>query len=214
MVMQHFAGTREVLITAWCWNGSMQVRAAKAYDVTTLCLNRVCKDGSTAGFSTCKCIRGNAAMLLTCRSCQIQLAPGVKAIQVKAVEAPDATTTCFHLIRPDGSAEDFSTRKCIAALFPHFGAMKAKLVRCASCQSLHRAQTVTLAAVHDCRRSMYSLYAAAHSPCDTALPWTRSSNQQQICGWLSQRLLCAVEWNSWEMGRQKPEGGTKRQCAW
>ncbi|KAK9808573.1 hypothetical protein WJX73_010528 [Symbiochloris irregularis] len=53
-----------------------------------------------------------------------KLGPGVKAIQVRDVSEHDFSTACFHLIRPDGSAEDFSMRKCVAELFPNFGSGK------------------------------------------------------------------------------------------
>ena len=49
---------------------------------------------------------------------------GVAAITVRphAVEG----SPCFHLVRPGGAVEDFSTKKCIAALFPAFGAAAQK----------------------------------------------------------------------------------------
>lgn len=62
----------------------------------------------------------------------VQLAPGIKAIQVRDVDVHDFSTSCFHLVRPDGSAEDFSTRKCLATLFPLFGA-SPKMVRWPIC---------------------------------------------------------------------------------
>ena len=48
---------------------------------------------------------------------------GVAAVTVRphAVEG----SPCFHLVRPGGAVEDFSTKKCIAALFPAFGAAAA-----------------------------------------------------------------------------------------
>ena len=65
---------------------------------------------------------GQALILLPNHVWPMQLAPGVKAIQVRDVQVHDFSTACFHLIRPDGSAEDFSTRKCLCQLFPGFGA--------------------------------------------------------------------------------------------
>ena len=52
-----------------------------------------------------------------------KLGPGVRAVAVRphAVEG----SPCFHLLRVDGTAEDFSTKKCVAALFPAFAAAAA-----------------------------------------------------------------------------------------
>ena len=49
--------------------------------------------------------------------------PSVRAVVVRphAVEG----SPCFHLVRTDGSVEDFSTKKCVCALFPAYAAQQA-----------------------------------------------------------------------------------------
>ena len=50
-------------------------------------------------------------------------APSVRAVVVR----PHASegSPCFHLVRTDGSVEDFSTKKCVCALFPAYAAQQA-----------------------------------------------------------------------------------------
>ena len=49
--------------------------------------------------------------------------PSVRAVVVR----PHASegSPCFHLVRTDGSVEDFSTKKCVCALFPAYAAQQA-----------------------------------------------------------------------------------------
>lgn len=46
---------------------------------------------------------------------QKKIGSGVKAIQVK--KYPEMESTCFFIMRTDGTKEDFSVRKCISNLF-------------------------------------------------------------------------------------------------
>ena len=58
----------------------------------------------------------------------------LRAIQVRShAEEP---SVCFHLMRSDGTMEDFSTNKCIASLFPAWSASHAAKVRI--CTELRR----------------------------------------------------------------------------
>lgn len=50
-------------------------------------------------------------------------APSVRAIVVRPHAAEGSP--CFHLVRTDGSSEDFSTKKCVCALFPAYAAQQA-----------------------------------------------------------------------------------------
>ncbi|KAL6777638.1 hypothetical protein ACKKBG_A15045 [Auxenochlorella protothecoides x Auxenochlorella symbiontica] len=55
-----------------------------------------------------------------------KLAGGVAAIQLQNKEYDGRQTSCFHLIRPDGSVEDVSYRKCIASLDATVATLLAK----------------------------------------------------------------------------------------
>ncbi|KAL3137612.1 hypothetical protein ABBQ38_004889 [Trebouxia sp. C0009 RCD-2024] len=48
-----------------------------------------------------------------------KVGPGVRAIQVREHERMEST--CFYLLRTDGTDENFSVRKCICKLFPKWG---------------------------------------------------------------------------------------------
>lgn len=50
------------------------------------------------------------SMLIRPRKLLMQLADGVKAIQLQDKEHEGRRSSCFHLIRPDGSSEDVSYR--------------------------------------------------------------------------------------------------------
>ena len=51
------------------------------------------------------------------------LAASVRAVVVRPHAAEGSP--CFHLVRTDGSLEDFSTKKCVCALFPAYAALQA-----------------------------------------------------------------------------------------
>ena len=51
-----------------------------------------------------------------------QLGAGVRAIRVR--EHPEMDSTCFFLLRTDGSMDDVSVAKCVARLFPAYGAAR------------------------------------------------------------------------------------------
>jgi len=52
-------------------------------------------------------------------SLSTQIGTGLRAFQVR--EHPEHGSRCFFVVRTDGSAEDFSYRKCAEALFPSAG---------------------------------------------------------------------------------------------
>ena len=56
--------------------------------------------------------------------CVPQMGSGVRAIQVRPwggpIGAGEEQMKCFHVLRTDGSAEDFSVRKCLLKLFPQW----------------------------------------------------------------------------------------------
>ena len=62
-------------------------------------------------------LRGPAA------SAAAAAAPSVRAVVVRPHAAEGSP--CFHLVRTDGSLEDFSTKKCVCALFPAYAALQA-----------------------------------------------------------------------------------------
>ena len=47
----------------------------------------------------------------------MQLAGGVRAIQVREVEVERSVTACFFIIHDDGTDEDVSYRKCLGGIF-------------------------------------------------------------------------------------------------
>lgn len=53
-----------------------------------------------------------------------QLGAGVRAFQVREHQKYDEWTTCLFLLRVDGSVDDVSARKCVARLFPAWGAAR------------------------------------------------------------------------------------------
>lgn len=67
----------------------------------------------------------------------------LRAIQVR--EHEQEHSLCFHLMRSNGTMEDFSTNKCLASLFPNWSQTRAAKVRllnlpaaiCGSCSLLH-----------------------------------------------------------------------------
>ena len=54
--------------------------------------------------------------------CAAQLGAGVRAVQVRENPNYREWSTCLFLLRADGSEDDMSARKCIARLFPAWGA--------------------------------------------------------------------------------------------
>ena len=47
---------------------------------------------------------------------------GVRAVQVREHHKFNEVTSCFFLLRNDGSVDDVSARKCVARVFPSWGA--------------------------------------------------------------------------------------------
>lgn len=47
---------------------------------------------------------------------------GVRAVQVREHQKFNEVTSCFFLLRNDGSVDDVSARKCVARVFPSWGA--------------------------------------------------------------------------------------------
>ena len=56
----------------------------------------------------------------------LQIGDSLRAIQVRS--HVQEHSVCFHLMRSDGTVEDFSTNKCIASLFPAWSASHAAKV--------------------------------------------------------------------------------------
>ncbi|KAK9826827.1 hypothetical protein WJX81_004820 [Elliptochloris bilobata] len=54
-----------------------------------------------------------------------KLGAGVRAVQVRDHQKYDEWTTCLFLLRVDGSEDDVSARKCVARIFPAWGAARA-----------------------------------------------------------------------------------------
>lgn len=52
----------------------------------------------------------------------VQLDGGCHNFQVRPINKNGFITYAFFIVRPNGEAEDFSTRKCVANLFPAFAA--------------------------------------------------------------------------------------------
>ena len=49
----------------------------------------------------------------------VQLEGGVSGVQLRQHRMEGTRgTVCFHVMRPDGTCEDFSVWKCLAGLFP------------------------------------------------------------------------------------------------
>ena len=54
----------------------------------------------------------------------MQIGPGIRALQVR--EHAEMTSTCFYLLREDGTDDNFSVRKCVCKLFPKWGEKNAR----------------------------------------------------------------------------------------
>lgn len=50
-----------------------------------------------------------------------KMGAGVEAVQLRNIEHDGVTSSCFFLIRADGTSEDVSYRKCLVTLFPKLG---------------------------------------------------------------------------------------------
>lgn len=48
----------------------------------------------------------------------------MRAVQVREHQKYEEWTTCLFLLRADGSVDDVSARKCVARLFPAWGATR------------------------------------------------------------------------------------------
>lgn len=53
-----------------------------------------------------------------------QLGAGVRAVQVRDHQKFEEWTSCFFLLRADGSVDDVSARKCIMRIFPAWAAAR------------------------------------------------------------------------------------------
>ncbi len=59
-----------------------------------------------------------------CLNKLMQIGPGIRALQVR--EHAEMTSTCFYLLREDGTDDNFSIRKCVCKLFPKWGEKNAR----------------------------------------------------------------------------------------
>lgn len=50
-----------------------------------------------------------------------KIGAGVEAVQLRTIERDGVSSSCFFLIREDGTSEDVSYRKCLVTLFPELG---------------------------------------------------------------------------------------------
>ncbi len=92
-------------------------------------------------------------------SCFMQDGGCLRAIQVRK-HATIENSVCFHLMRSDGTVEDFSVNKCLTTLYPAWAQSRAAKVRLPHYGTLHElllvSPAVYVVARPITRRSIYS----------------------------------------------------------